>query len=106
MCSVTGGSRTTQADLDYRLGVLADEMIKAGIDAAGLVLQNGSKTYGRAYRLHLRDSVTGGLFAVPALRSSYLGMTKAEADMALRFLIDGLRMARDASERPCLSRRS
>ena len=76
MCSVTGGSRTTQKDLDYRLSVLADEMIRAGVDPANLVLQNGSKTYGRAFRLHFRDPRTGGLSDVPALRSSYLGMTK------------------------------
>ena len=99
MCSVTGGSRTTQTDLDYRLGVLADEMTRAGIDSTNLALQNGSKTYGRAYRLHFRDPVTGGLSDVPALRSSYLGMTKTEADTALRFLIDGLRIARDSAQR-------
>ena len=102
MCSLTAGSRTTQKDLDYQLGVLADEMARACIDPTGLVLQNGSKTYGRAYRLHFRDPETGGLSDVPALRSSYLGMTKTEADTALRFLIDGLRIARDAAQcRPC-----
>ena len=106
MCSLSGGSRTTQQDLNYRLGVLADEMNRAGIDPTSLVLENGSKSYGRAYRLHYRDPETGRLSDVAALRSSYLGMTKAEADMALRFLIDGLRMARDAAERSCTSCRS
>ena len=101
MCTLPCGSRTSQADLNYRLGVLADEMTRAGVNPANLVLQNGSKTYGRAYRLHFRDPVTGGLSDVPALRSSYLGMTKTEADSALRYLIDGLRIARDAAQRPC-----
>lgn len=92
-------TRTTDADLAYRMTVLAEEMRAAGIDAANLTLQSGSKTYGRAYRLHLRDPQTGRLSDVPALRSSYVGMTKREADDALRFLTDGLRMARDARTR-------
>lgn len=72
---------------------LADTMRDAGIDPAGLTIEHGSRTYGRAYRLYIRQDGTGGLSNVPTMSSSYLGVTKNEADRALRFLIDGLRLA-------------
>lgn len=89
-------STTTIHDLDVRLSTLADAMRAAGLNPEGLTLEQGSRAYGRAYRLYMRDGATGGLSDVPAMRSSYLGVTRNEADRALRFLIDGLRIARSA----------
>ncbi len=84
---------TTRSELDFRMTSLADAMRDAGLDPSGLTLEHGSRTYGRAFRLYFRDPATGGLSELPAMRSSYLGMTKNEADRALRFLIDGVRLA-------------
>ncbi|MCU1590955.1 MAG: hypothetical protein JWP11_2211 [Frankiales bacterium] len=83
----------TRTELDHRLTALADAMRAAGIDPTGLTIEHGSRAYGRAFRLYMRDSETGGLRDVPTMRSSYLGVTKNEADRALRFLIDGLHLA-------------
>jgi len=84
----------TQADIAYQLKNLMREFDAAGLPSAGLAVQSGSKTYGRAFRLFYEDPTTGGLAEVRGMRSSYLGMTKSEAVDALKFLIDGMRMAR------------
>lgn len=86
------GTVTTH-ELDNLLGALANATRTVGANPEGLTIQHGSKTYGRAFRLFCHDPKTGGLSDVPALRSSYLGMTKTEAASALRFLTDGLRIA-------------
>jgi hypothetical protein len=83
----------TTSELNTRLITLADTMRAAGIDPTGLTIQQGSRTYGRAFRLYMQDPQTGGLGTVPNMSSDYLGVTKNEADRALRFLIDGLRLA-------------
>lgn len=83
----------TRTALDHRLAQLADAMRDAGLDPEGLTLEQGSRAYGRAFRLYLRDAATGGLSDVPSMRSNYLGITKNEADRALRYLIDGLHLA-------------
>jgi hypothetical protein len=56
------------------------------------ILQIGSKTYGHAFRIHC----TGGTryqtgWGEPRYFDSYLGMTKADAYQALRFLVAGIR---------------
>jgi hypothetical protein len=57
-----------------------------------LVLQEGSKTYGRAYRIHFTGgSKYGSGHWEPRGFSDYLGGTKAEAERTLRTLIAGIR---------------
>ena len=57
-----------------------------------LVLQEGSKTYGRAYRIHFTGgSKYGSGHCEPRGFSDYLGGTKAEAERTLRSLIAGIR---------------
>ena len=57
-----------------------------------LVLQEGSKTYGRAYRIHFTGgSKYGSGHWEPRGFSDYLGGTKAEAAQSLRKLIAGIR---------------
>jgi hypothetical protein len=57
-----------------------------------LVLQEGSKTYGRAFRIHFSGgSHYGSGHCEPRGFSDYLGGTKAEAAQSLRKLIAGIR---------------
>jgi hypothetical protein len=57
-----------------------------------LVLQEGSKTYGRAYRIHFTGgSKYGSGHWKPRGFSDYLGGTKEEAAQSLRKLISGIR---------------
>lgn len=57
-----------------------------------LVMQEGSKTYGRAYRIHFTGgSKYGSGHWEPRGFSDYLGGTKAEAERTLRSLISGIR---------------
>jgi hypothetical protein len=57
-----------------------------------LVLQEGSKTYGRAFRVHFTGgSKYGSGHWEPRGFSDYLGGTKAEAERTLRTLIAGIR---------------
>ncbi len=65
----------------------------AGIDASCWVVAPGSKTYGRAFRLHRRDPRTGGLAEVIG-GGGYLGMTSREAVAAMDHLRAGLLLAR------------
>ena len=56
-----------------------------------LVLQEGSKTYGRAWRVHLTGgSKYGSGHCEPRGFSDYLGGSKAEAAQSLRKLITGI----------------
>lgn len=56
-----------------------------------LVLQHGSKTYGRAYRIHLTGGTKyGSGHWEPRHFSDYLGMTKAEAETKLRGILAGI----------------
>jgi hypothetical protein len=57
-----------------------------------LVLQEGSKTYGRAFRVNFTGgSKYGSGHYEPRGFSDYLGGTKAEAEQSLRKLIAGIR---------------
>ena len=56
-----------------------------------IVLQEGSKTYGRAWRIHFTGgSKYGSGHWEPRGFSDYLGGTKAEAAQSLRKLIAGI----------------
>ncbi|MEE6286570.1 hypothetical protein V2J52_02755 [Georgenia sp. MJ173] len=61
-----------------------------GVDGADRwVLQEGSKTYGRAWRIYCRDPETGGLYGA----SDYLGTTRTEAERTLRGIAHGMIVA-------------
>jgi hypothetical protein len=65
-----------------------------------LVMQEGSKTYGRAYRIHFTGgSKYGSGHCEPRGFSDYLGGTKAEAERTLRSLIAGIRTGQMIAER-------
>ena len=56
------------------------------------VLQHGSKTYGRAYRIHLSGGTKyGSGWCEPRYFSDYLGSTREEAANKLRGIIAGIR---------------
>lgn len=56
-----------------------------------IVLQEGSRTYGRAFRIHFTGgSKYGSGHCEPRGFSDYLGGTKAEAEQSLRKLIAGI----------------
>ena len=80
-------------DLARRLGVLdADDV---------LVLDQGSPTYGRAWRLHsMAKAGTGGHHDGPFfLGSGYLGETTREAWAALRGMVRALEAVAEARRR-------
>lgn len=80
---------TTNAHVTYALERLTRAMQAADLDTSHLYVQQGSKTYGRAYRLFRRDPETGGLGRVYGL-DDYLGMTKAEAVHTLHAITAGV----------------
>lgn len=56
-----------------------------------LVLEEGSPTYGRAWRLYYRMPETFGLYtATSELAMGYLGSTRREAEQSLRMLAAGI----------------
>jgi hypothetical protein len=84
---------TTNADLRFAIVRLTRAMVSADLDTSRLHLEEGSKTYGRAFRLYLRDPETGGLGTVPGMSSSgFLGMTKGEAVRSIDMLAQGVEM--------------
>lgn len=95
--------QTTMEDLRRLVGVL-EELVKPlfegevvedapyeSMKRPHLVLQEGSKTYGRAFRIHFTGgSKYGSGHCEPRGFSDYLGGTKAEAEHSLRKLIAGI----------------
>ena len=95
--------QTTMADLHRLVGVL-EELVKPLLEGEvvedtyesnkrpHLVLQEGSKTYERAFRIHFSGgSKYGSGHWEPRGFSDYLGGSKAEAAQSLRKLIAGIR---------------
>jgi hypothetical protein len=95
--------QTTTEDL-HRLVAVLEELVKPLLEGEEvedtyesnkrphLVLQTGSKTYGRAFRVHFTGgSKYGSGHWEPRGFSDYLGDTKAEAERTLRALIAGIR---------------
>ncbi len=102
---------TTIEDLRRLVGVL-EELVRPLLEGEEvedtyesnkrphLVLQEGSKTYGRAFRVHFSGgSKYGSGHWEPRGFSDYLGTTKAEAERTLRSLIAGIRTGQMISER-------
>ena len=71
--------RITRSDLDHALEAHVRALDACGITYDGrLVIDHGSKTYGRAYRLyHIASGETG--HRNPPVGGDYLGMTAREA---------------------------
>jgi hypothetical protein len=79
----------TKTDLDRALQAHKSALVALwdclglpGIEDAAITVAEGSKAYGRAYRLHSLKTGSGGLYD-PPLGGDYLGMTKREAYDAL-----------------------
>ncbi len=90
----------TKRDLEGMLERLTRGMRAADLDPTHLHLEHGSKTYGRAFRLYLRDPQSGGLATVPGMSpSGFLGMTKAEAYQSLHMLCQGVEMVNARHDR-------
>lgn len=71
--------RITSADLQRALAAHVDCLARVGITYDGrLGIDEGSKTYGRAYRLYRVPSGESGHWN-PPIGSDYLGMTAREA---------------------------
>jgi hypothetical protein len=95
--------RTTTEDL-RRLTAVLEELVKPLLEGdivedtyesnkrPHLLLIEGSKTYGQAYRIYFTGgSKYGSGHCEPRGFSDYLGTTKAEAERTLRSLIAGVR---------------
>jgi hypothetical protein len=94
---------TTEKDLENLVSVLAKlyaPLLEGEVDESTpyesqrtphLALQVGSKTYGRAYRIHLSGGTKyGSGLSEPRHFSDYLGTTKSEAELKLRGIIAGI----------------
>jgi hypothetical protein len=103
--------QTKMEDL-HRLVAVLEELVKPLLEGEEvpdtyesnkrphLVMQEGSKTYGRAYRIHFTGgSKYGSGHWEPRGFSDYLGGTKAEAERTLRSLIAGIRTGQMIAER-------
>lgn len=93
--------RITKQDLQRAVEALQREMDHAGItfpNGRRLALQEGSKTYGRAWRLHGRDPESGGLHDDLNLGGwgGYIGWTGREALQSIEMLRAGLRLGTGA----------
>lgn len=76
---------------------IEEEMRALGIidDITMVVVEMGSKTYGRAYRLYTKNVQGGGLSDAPLhLGDGFLGLTSGEARQSLRMLHRALMAAR------------
>ena len=81
-------------------GEVVEDAPYESIKRPHLVLQEGSKTYGRAFRIHFTGgSKYGSGHCEPRGFSDYLGGTKAEAERTLRSLIAGIRTGQMIAER-------
>lgn len=78
-------TRVTKAYVDSAL-----ERLKALMPeiSENWVIEEGSRTYGRAWRIFRKDPRTGGLYNLPA-GSDYLGMTAREALESINKMISG-----------------
>jgi hypothetical protein len=103
--------QTKMEDL-HRLVAVLEELVKPLFEGENvedvyesmkrphLALEEGSKTYGRAYRIFFTGgSKYGSGHWEPRGFSDYLGGTKAEAERTLRNLIAGIRTGQMIAEK-------
>lgn len=99
-----GNKMQTKMNDLHRLVAVLEELVKPLLEGEEIEshfepyrkphinLQQGSKTYGRAYRVHFTGgSKYGTGHHEPRGFSGYLGDTKAEAERTLKGLITGIR---------------
>lgn len=84
-------SATTVAEVRAAFGRAQRAATAAGIDSSGWRLQEGSQTYGRAWRIF--DMAPAGGLATVAGVSDFLGLTRREAACSLRGLAQGLELS-------------
>jgi hypothetical protein len=92
--------RTTDRQLDQMVKMISEEFRWAGLlpDETKVILDKGSKTYGRAYRLYTTGyGQNSGYSDKPLyLGDGYLGLTKREAYLSLRAILRTLEAVRGA----------
>lgn len=92
--------RTTDKQLEQLVKMIADEFRWANLlpDETKVVLDKGSKTYGRAYRLYTAGYAGNSGYSDKPLHlgDGYLGLTKREAYLSLRAILRTLEAVRGA----------
>jgi hypothetical protein len=87
--------RTTDRQLEQLVKMIAEEFRWANLlpDETKVVLDKGSKTNGRAYRLYTAGYGENGGYSDKPLRlgDGYLGLTKREAYLSLRAFCEHLK---------------
>ena len=95
--------RVTTHQLEQLVRMITDEMRWAGMlnDSTKVVLDQGSKTYGRAYRLYTVNYDNGGGYSDSPLYlgDGFLGMTKREAWLSLRSILRAMEAVRNYGKR-------
>ena len=91
--------RITEERLDQLVKMIAEEFRWAGLlpDETKVILEKGSKTYGRAYRLYTTGYESkGGEWSDKPLHlgDGFLGLTKREAWLSLRAILRTLEAVR------------
>jgi hypothetical protein len=92
--------RTTDRQLDQLVKMISEEFRWAGLlpDETKVILDKGSKQFGRAYRLYTAGyGLNSGYSDKPLhLGDGYLGLTKREAYLSLRAILRTLEAVRGA----------
>jgi hypothetical protein len=94
--------RTTERQLEQLVKMITEEFRWANLLPAEtkVVLDKGSKTYGRAYRLYTTGYEGNSGYSDKPLHlgDGYLGMTKSEAYLSLRAILRTLEAVRGAKQ--------
>ena len=94
--------RITTHQLEQLVRMISEEMRWAGLLPEGtkVILEQGSKTYGRAYRIYtVNYDKHGGYSDSPLhLGDGFLGATKREAWIALRSILRTFEAVRSAKK--------
>ena len=90
--------RTTDRQLDQMVKMISEEFRWAGLlpDETKVVLDKGSKQFGRAYRLYTAGYAGNSGYSDKPLHlgDGYLGLTKREAYLSLRAILRTLEAVR------------
>ena len=87
--------RTTTQDVLNAHGWFCDEAEHLGHDTTYWRIDEGSPTYGRAWRTYVLDPTNGAHHTCPVFGSGgYVGWTKAEVVQTLRAATSGMRAPR------------
>lgn len=83
--------RVTAYQLEQLVKMISDELRWAGLlpESTKVILEQGSKTYGRAYRIYTVNYDKGGGYSDSPLHlgDGFLGATKREAWLSLRAIL-------------------